>query len=318
VCAPGKADGVSPQNRIYRSSDVIGRGSSAVSRQKKKALHRAAALEASKDECVFCPRDAGSMEHMIPAWLLKENQKIIATRTAVKDSAFVGMRKDGSEYVLAFGQNPEIIAFIVCDECNTGWMKRCEDSVVKFLKPMMRGDRRDLSTSEQFFFSMWLLKTAMVMDSSKDSETKFFTKEQRYAMRRNYGAGLSTSLPFPNNVHAWVGAYSGSTSIAVEGHTFNWLHEGMKKTQINAYAFTIIFGQVFGQILVTRVPFEEAGMRALRSPKVNLAQRLLYQIFRPRELPMSWPPHEKIDDVRVTLDDTVLRWGGKGKLSVIQ
>lgn len=170
-----------------------------MSRRKRKDAHRAQSAEAAKSECIFCPNRAGSMEHMIPAWLLRENRKIVSARTKIADSAFVGLRKDGSEYVVAFGQNPEVVTFIVCGTCNKGWMKRCEDSVSTFLKPMMHGDRRDLSVSEQFAFSMWLLKTAMVMDASKDSESKFFSRAQRYTMRENYGIGasLSTRPPFP-------------------------------------------------------------------------------------------------------------------------
>lgn len=252
---------------------------------------------------------------MLPAWLLAENRRIVGSRTKIKNSAFVGTRGDGSEYLLSSGQNPEVLSFIVCKSCNTGWMKRCEDAVCGFLKAMMCGERRDLSLPEQFSFSMWLLKTAMVLDADGRSESRFFTKEQRHTMKENYGKALSTRPPFPKGMYAWIGTYNGTTSIAVEGHTFTWLSDGPASVLIRAYTLTVVFGQVVGQLLVASIPIEGDGIDTLRSPKVNLAQRLLYQVFPPRPVAVAWPPHQKLNDTAPTLDDIVLRWGGSGGLS---
>lgn len=254
---------------------------------------------------------------MLPRWLLKQHRKILAPTGTPLPSAFVASRSDGSEHVVSQGQNPELVTFKVCDGCNTGWMKHCENKVSSFLKPMMQGDRRDLTPQQQFWLSMWLLKTAMAMDSSENAEKKgFFTKEERHTLRENYGASISRLPPMPNTMHAWLGAYSGKSTLAVEGHTFYWLHDGPRKVQIAAYVFTLLFGQVVGQVLVAHVPFEETGVSTVKSPRINLAQRLLYQVFKPRESTISWPPPEMVDDKRVTLEDVILRWGGSGALSV--
>ena len=116
-------------------------------------------------KCLFCQNPADSLEHVVPQWIYR----CISPQTEGVFPVVVGRYVDGEGYrdkreqiSLAFK------ARIVCDRCNTGWMRELESEVARILKPLLVTPFPVLShchfdqlRTDAHVIALWLTKTAL-------------------------------------------------------------------------------------------------------------------------------------------------------------
>lgn len=116
-------------------------------------------------KCLFCPNPADSLEHVVPQWI----HRCISPQTEGAFPVVVGRYVDGKGYCdkreqisLAFK------ARIVCEQCNTGWMRELESEVARIVKPLAVTPFPILShchfeqlRADAPVIALWLTKTAL-------------------------------------------------------------------------------------------------------------------------------------------------------------
>ncbi|SDG27200.1 hypothetical protein [Pseudonocardia oroxyli] len=131
-------------------------------------MGKANRLRKQRQMCVFCgTRPADSKEHTWGKWtqqvLPDPTEQLSHTHMTTSFPTLVDGR---TVQVAEFRrQNGAIRAHrqrIVCSPCNNGWMSALETSAKTILKPMMFGEPRALSPSDQASLALWADKTAMV------------------------------------------------------------------------------------------------------------------------------------------------------------
>jgi hypothetical protein len=116
--------------------------------------------------CIFCPNPSGSNEHAWPEWLTNEIKRIIGDPGA--PMAYV--RSAGSSdlmWVEDALESLEVVVTCVCHTCNQKWMKKLEDRVSIYGKPMMNGQHKTLDPRQQVHLARWATKTAIVFECDK-------------------------------------------------------------------------------------------------------------------------------------------------------
>lgn len=136
--------------------------------------------------CIFCDNPAGNREHVWPKWVLDR-----------KDfGAFRLKRNNGPEIIL---NNTELTVKTVCQTCNNGWMSALESEAMPILSTMFDDQATPLNSDEQQILARWLMKTAMVFDSSKGRSAPhlFYTRDECVAFRQSF------QMPQPTII--WIG-----------------------------------------------------------------------------------------------------------------
>lgn len=135
-----------------------------------------------KGLCIFCGNRANSREHVWPMWLAR----IIAKLPGENKILFNIRTNEQGERSRWKSTKPEIVTKNVCKAgCNEGWMSDLEKDVAPILRPMISGKEQTLTGKQQAIITIWLLKTAMVLDSTSP-ESNFYEKSERFHFRNTF------------------------------------------------------------------------------------------------------------------------------------
>ena len=113
--------------------------------------------------CWMCDRTSGrrAREHVFPRWLLAE--------LGAEDEEFHPTHRDFLGRPIS-GRGPiparAFVAGEVCSECNSGWMSQLENLARVVLFPS--GGRDVLDAQGQHTLARWLIKTAVVLNTSQN------------------------------------------------------------------------------------------------------------------------------------------------------
>jgi len=138
--------------------------------------------------CIFCQsRDNLTTEHVLSKkWRRKHHL------------GQVGQRIDGW-YITADESDPIVrisklfpkrepftwTAKVVCNDCNTGWMRRLEEEVEPYLIELVRGNQVILKASELRVLEKWVAKTAFVLEAMDDGAKAMSLDLTRMLMETN-------------------------------------------------------------------------------------------------------------------------------------
>jgi hypothetical protein len=113
--------------------------------------------------CIFCDNQSGSTEHVWPDWLIKEVGRIIDDPAA--PMSYVRTAGSGDlMWVEDAQEGLEVEVTCVCHTCNQKWMKKLEDRVSIYGKPMMHGQPVSIGQVQQAQIARWATKTAIVFE----------------------------------------------------------------------------------------------------------------------------------------------------------
>jgi hypothetical protein len=111
-------------------------------------------------QCIFCPNEAGSLEHIIAKWIslqLEQDLRRFPRPVRAHLRGVGGTVKEipGDRYV-------EFVTETVRAACNTGWMGLIENKASEFMKLLLAGRSCRLSKKAQRTMALWACKTFVV------------------------------------------------------------------------------------------------------------------------------------------------------------
>jgi hypothetical protein len=222
--------------------------------------------------CIFCPNPAKSGEHGWSAWAIK--------RFSTSQSRISG-HIDGQPH---FDRHQRAIKIkCVCGECNSGWMKKLEDSVIPTVGTMGDGDHASLNIPQQWTIAMWATAKAMVWEHIARTNTIFYTDEERANLR-------SGSLP-PNTV-VWLSAHVGRETFFSQANGASSFPGIVPHLELHFTTFA--YQRLVIQIMTVR-PYEQTDPYALINCNQRKWQRSIIRIW-PTTSGAFWPPAEPLDD----------------------
>ena len=179
-------------------------------------------------QCAFCSQIANlTGEHLWSDWI----GKLLGTRKYT----FTRIEPDGRELRWE-GNELNLKAKVVCENCNSGWMSDLESATKPFLKDMILSCKETaLHAKEIALLAAVTFKNTVVADHMHDNRGPFFTARERRDFRY--------TLIVPDGFQAWMG------SIPDQHGVFNSMDFKTKRS--NAYSFHLnVFNYAIGHFTV--------------------------------------------------------------------
>lgn len=113
-------------------------------------------------KCWGCGNPKSSREHVFAQWMYEINEYstlLVAEPFLLSDSLSGTMPRK-----IRFN---EIVAKVVCEGCNNGWMSGIEGSVKHLLSPNGMKNTGAINHDESFLLSRWFVKTAAMLNASQ-------------------------------------------------------------------------------------------------------------------------------------------------------
>lgn len=243
--------------------------------------------------CIFCGNRANSHEHVWPTWLARIIEKLPG-----ENKTLFNIRTNQHGKRSRWQSNkPEIVTRNVCKVgCNEGWMSDLEKDVAPILRPMISGKEQTLEGKQQATIAIWLLKTAMVLDSMS-SESDFYERSERFHFRKTF-------VP-PGYLSFYLGLYSGSHW---SGFTqYRILRDDQFPPQFRSYILTMSFGPLVLQVCNTKSLTPASAVEYRNVKGVWSTVELVYPFLNP----IQWPPlGPSFDDSEKKLLAFSERFGG--------
>ncbi len=214
-------------------------------------------------------------EHVFPRWLTGSPRFVNLTGEVKETRWWPAFTAPGSEKVLFESNAVDLEAKIVCEQCNTVWMRKLEDAAKRRMGPMILGHKRILGRKDRIAIARWSMKTACVVRHCQDDVRAHVPLELRRAVFRG---GL------PDNVFVWLGA------IVPSG--IDW---GMYTTFISPPSRPLRFVGSEDTIRLGQLLIKGITMNGPGDTRIGMTAQLLRCLIplwpiRKREPGYVWPP----------------------------
>lgn len=220
-------------------------------------------------QCLFCQNQAGSREHLWPAW--------IHQRIKRRQPVYIKF----GDHPVTISNNPEIKVKTVCRICNNGWMSDLEANCTPLIGSLMQDIAAPLDSAQQALVSRWALKTAMVLDS-----TNTRTRNQFYD--RTECESLRTNSSIPDRTRVWIGR-SSLDGLHADGTDARIQRpDGTKIGVLNAATF--IVGHLALQVVAIHPVPQYKDETINPSPRPGPWNDLLVQVWPANTTSVNWPP----------------------------
>jgi hypothetical protein len=212
-------------------------------------------LASKAGKCIFCGKPGLTKTHIWPSWLNSvifsgnaRNEESVNEIYVSPDSSIID-RNSRLRQGNIFSQKP----YLACEKCNNGWMKKFEDEMVKFSKPIFtKLEPTSLNYGQLRIFSVWIsLITILAEYSDKTRKSVCISSHDRNHLMKYF-------MP-PDNWSIFFCSLDGDKWSAMYRHHSLWVHqfenfadfsatfmiERPKNAQISSFGFGKIFVQVF-------------------------------------------------------------------------
>lgn len=242
-----------------------------------------------RGSCVFCG-DFGDLheEDVIPRWAARELQRLSGAKAVLFTTRKVA--GEGGEvlktYQTKYGNVAAFKLPIVCQPCNGGWMKRIEDDAAELIKPMIRGVRTELRTTDQVKLATWAALKVLTFDLVEHS----LASDSRTAGTADLAAFRRDRIP-PPEFFARLGHLQG---FGTESCLFSWeptiTRDEFKDVPANT-PFGVTFLLTLGPVIVQAHFVNQAARQSLPLPLPLLNPQPQWTPIWP-SLPtaVNWPP----------------------------
>lgn len=254
-------------------------------------------------ECIFCGSPVNSKEDVWPVWLVKLLKKNPEEIVPFKSHL---LNQPKRQYLTKSGP---ILAKIVCQSCNNGWMSDLEHRTKPILTPMIRGNAVSLTCEERTIIASWMTKTAMVLDRSHQG-TAFYGDGDRIHFK-------DTQSPSMYDSHVWLGKFSPKMDLRGYNDHRTLRTRFSSGGAIQSHVFTATFGFLALQIVsVKRLVHENRAflvkLKQIADGGIPL-KRLTVKIWpltSTSEHSVQWPPASSFNDSDQHLQSLADRFGG--------
>ena len=155
-------------------------------------------------KCIFCDEPGKiSKEHIFGLWLRKlfprdKHTTHTSIYTAWLDES--GSHTPAEKRDRLQGHVGSKSLKVVCQQCNSGWLSQLETHIQPTLIPLITGERRNLTESEQTLLATWATKIAMVAEHFRPIDDGISQDERTWLMNE---------LTPPAKWFVWIAAYEG-------------------------------------------------------------------------------------------------------------
>lgn len=193
--------------------------------------------------CWMCNRTQGhrAREHIFPRWLLVELNAL--------DEPFNPTHEDFLGRPISSRGPIRASAFVageICESCNNGWMSDLEAEVQPILFPP--GGRVTLSVPDQEVLARWLIKTAVVLNTSQNYRL-MVPRAARHALARgvppHFAAYLARHTQASGKLN--FGQTTGASSIVPSGH-----QEAYQREAVKVYGCALAIDDFVGVVVYAR------------------------------------------------------------------
>ncbi len=228
--------------------------------------------------CMFCEKGELSATHVWPNWLHKmypgtgdtSLKSYIAEYSNPHDYA-INIAKAKTRQNGLFTMKPRV----ACVDCNTGWMNDFEKDVLRFIKPVLEGERVNLNLDQCKTLAGWLGLITFVADAIDADDAHLSGAERKYFWKKK---------EIPQNFSVFIAGYEGEewfqayVRIVISAFIEDGLglhHEGINPDH-HCHLVTFCIGKLFVQvfrspILKLLMDYDEAtkatGMTQIWPPK---------------------------------------------------
>lgn len=131
--------------------------------------------------CIFCDGPGLSRTHIWPEWLDKLLKPPDGRPQRTNNSRVSGIRSNVKQGSM-FSQKP----YLCCVACNTGWMRRFEDEMTKFAKPIFTSLETvtTLDETQTRVFGVWISLITVLAQFTDHKEGVSISKEDRAFIKR--------------------------------------------------------------------------------------------------------------------------------------
>lgn len=227
-------------------------------------------------ECAFCGGRPLTREHVLPAWLTRNEVVRFDSTTRRSDP-------DGNLMTLPLSPGSQT-AKAFCEPCNGGWMSELESQVKPLLTPIIIGDqtRRVVGEAEQSIIGFWAAKTAVTCQFVNPRDQRHVSTQHRRQMRELQRPADGTSV--------WVAPHRSPAAFEAR---FTWtglsIHASDAVPADDEWtSFAATLG--LGKLLIVVVHLEPGDLTEnLQTDWGKFAHRLS-RIWPTTSSPLSWPP----------------------------
>jgi hypothetical protein len=243
-------------------------------------------------KCIFCENQSGSEEHLWSAWM----HRLIN---------FGPIRVQEADNPDVIEINPEKTINTICQHCNNVHFSQLEQSISRFLGPIIQGTPTDIDPGRMGLLIKWAVKTAMLMDSIKQrhGDPKFYNRFTCTEFRKTERT--------PSKTRIWIGA-SDKPQLHASLNDFS-IFGGDGKTKVGTgTAVTVIVGQfvlqvvtedIFPQFIADKIPPVQ--------PSIPIDPSYLIEIYpnKPKKK-IKWPPKSFTLEGPDSVVRLIQRWKG--------
>lgn len=223
--------------------------------------------------CIFCHKNASTIEDAWPQWLMK---RFPASSNSLMD-AERGGQKLGSWHMA----KPGLPVKWLCATCNHGWMSSLENEAKPVLESILDDKLKDIGASNQSTLALWAVKTAMVLACINPRRTWFYSDDERQLMR-------ATQSP-PPRTSVWIAKCINQPNIYSAAKD---LRTTPDDGGICAYLTTMAFGSLAFQIVSLKTPATiPENITLTYDVTEGPWDQTLLQVWPTTQESMRWPPH---------------------------
>lgn len=188
----------------------------------------------ARRRCLFCGRPGSSREHIIAKWIGRTLKPDPIPGTVIRfrhefanPEAGIGLREKSAA-------NPAYYTRAFCRNCNTGWMAELENAVKPVLEPMLKGQRRLVTSVAAHTLSFWASKTILAFQAAESPTTTFARPED---FRR-----LHDEQAAPQHSQIWLAAVRQGDAFQYRAHSV--LRTGKASDKADGFGASLILGHV--------------------------------------------------------------------------
>lgn len=228
-------------------------------------------------KCRFCQSTADSLEDAWPHWIVDQFRQAEPTKMYAE--------RHGTTLRPWRMYQPQLAIRCVCQPCNNGWMSQLEAQAKPYFQPLLRGQPRVLDMIAKTTITLWIVKTAMVLEALDDEEKRIYTPEQCEQLRTH------STIPWRSSV--WLAkSAAGTLFMSTKNRHLN----GSGLEGPSGASFTMAFAYAVTQVLTIRLP-EDVGptTRITTNVRVGPWPQNSVQIWPIQTSEINWPPPTCID-----------------------
>jgi hypothetical protein len=227
---------------------------------------------------MFCKSQSLTNEDAWPIWLMKAIPGAgPGTNYATRGEA------DLKPWM---SQKPQQKVKYVCRKCNNGWMSQLENRVKPIVDNIYNLKSVDLDSVSQMILGVWSVKSAMVFEALRPTQSWYFLDSEREAMMN--------SLDMPSWTYVWVAKCLNYQGVFTSGVDLSGIVNTLSEP-VKGFVTTLGFGPLVIQVLNIR--FSEApdpSAKLMIDRPTSLLDSATLPIWPSQQQIVSWPPSNEL------------------------